>query len=94
MSLHSGPVRILDTDGYLLTVGIAEIEPDEETGGWRGTLEVIGGTAVAGKALVVDLDMNGNMGRAQLIPIDDDGKTAHSKIAGLSPLPWSIVHSP
>ena len=88
MPLYSGPVRILDTNGFLLTVGMAEIEPDEDAGAWRGTLEVFGGTAVAGKALVVDLETNGHKGRAQLIPIDDKGETAHSMIVGLGPNPF------
>lgn len=88
MPNYSGLVRILDTNGSLLTVGSADIETKEDTGSWGGTLEVIGGTGVAGKALVVDLEMDGNRGRAQLIPIDDNGQTAHSQVVGLGASPF------
>lgn len=81
----SGPVRILDTNGNLLTVGMVDVADDQESGGWKGTLEVLPGTGVAGKALVVDLEMNGNRSRAQLIPIDDKGELAHSRVVGLGP---------
>jgi len=85
---YSGPARILDTNGYLLTVGTVDVDVDEELGTWRGTVEVLPGTGVAGKALVVDLEMNGHRGRAQLIPIDDSGDTAHSRVVGLGPSPF------
>ena len=90
---YSGPARILDTNGFLLTVGTADIQTHPETDTWGGSLEVIGGTGVAGKALVVDLEMDGHRGRAQLIPIDDKGPTAHSKIVGLSPNPFDAATS-
>lgn len=87
-SSYTGVARILDTNGSLLTVGTVNIEKDEETNSWNGTLEVIGGTGVAGKALVVDLEMNGSRGRAQLIPLDDQGDIAHSRVVGLGPSPF------
>lgn len=85
---YSGPARILDTNGYLLTVGMVDVEADEQMGTWRGTVEVFPGTGVAGKALVVDLEMNGHRGRAQLIPIDDGDDSAHSRVVGLGPNPF------
>jgi len=86
---YSGPVRILDTNGVLLTIGTVNITADEENGTWSGTLEVVAGTGVAGKALVVDLVAENGRGRAQLIPIDNDGVMAHSRVVGLEPFPFS-----
>jgi hypothetical protein len=86
---YSGPVRILDTNGVLLTMGIVNVTADEEQGTWNGTLEVVAGTGVAGKALVVDLVAENGRGRAQLIPIDNDGVMAHSRVVGLEPFPFS-----
>jgi hypothetical protein len=85
MPAYSGLVRILDPTGSLLTVGQATI--DRTDVGWEGTIEVIGGTGVAGKALVVDLEFDGRRSRAQLIPVDDNGDVAHSRIVGLGPAP-------
>jgi hypothetical protein len=85
---YSGPVRILDTNGVLLTIGTVNVTADEEQGTWNGTLEVVAGTGVAGKALVVDLVAENGRGRAQLIPIDNDGVTAHSRVVGLGPFPF------
>ena len=82
---YSGPVRILDTTGNLLAVGIANLEDDPESHTWQGTLEVMAGTGVAGKALVVDLETDGGRGRAQLLPIDNKGEAAHSRVVGLGP---------
>jgi hypothetical protein len=82
---YSGLVRILDPTGPLLTVGQASIARTED--GWEGTIEIIGGTAVAGKALVVDLEFDGRKGLAQLIPVDDNGDVAHSRVVGLGPSP-------
>ena len=84
---YSGPVRILDTNGFLLAVGTADLSEDEENHGWGGTLEVMAGTGVAGKALVVDLETEGRRGRAQLLPIDNKGVAAHSRVVGLGPSP-------
>ncbi len=55
-----GPVRVLGGDGILLTTGSANLVIDDEMGGWKGTLETLRGTAVAGKALVVELEIPGN----------------------------------
>jgi hypothetical protein len=82
----SGLVHIFDINGFLLTVGTAEIADDLDLGTWTGTLSVIDGTGVAGKALVVDLDMDGVKGRAQLIPKSVTGDMATSRIIGLAPI--------
>ena len=84
---YSGPVRIIDTNGFLLTVGTAEIVDDPELGAWSGRLEVLDGTGVAGKALVVDLEVDGHRGRAQLIPESTRGDMAISAVVGLGPIP-------
>ena len=86
-SPYSGPVRILDTTGNLLAVGIASLEDDEANLSWRGTLELMAGTGVAGKALVVDLEIDGRRGRAQLLPVDNKGESAHSRVVGLGQSP-------
>ncbi|HEU5113589.1 MAG TPA: hypothetical protein VFU96_09735 [Acidimicrobiia bacterium] len=82
----SGPVRVLGDDGILLTTGSADLVTDSEMGGWRGTLETLQGTAVAGKALVVELEIPGNgRGRAQLTPTGVDGDRAISEVVSLGP---------
>jgi hypothetical protein len=86
-TLYSGPVRILDTAGNLLAIGTTELEKDPENHIWRGTLEVMAGTGVAGKALVVDLEADGRTVRAQLLPTDNKGVSAHSRVIGLEPEP-------
>jgi hypothetical protein len=91
-SPYSGPVRIFDTNGNLLAIGIASLEDDEANLNWGGTLEVMAGTGVAGKALVVDLELEGRKGRAQLLPVDNRGEAAHSRVVGLGQSP--LVPSP
>jgi hypothetical protein len=87
-SIYSGPVRILDINGFLLAMGIADLDADLDNDTWGGTLEVMAGTGVAGKALVVDLEMDdGKTGRAQLLPVDNQGEAAHSRVVGLGPSP-------
>ncbi|MET0566159.1 MAG: hypothetical protein ABW021_06940 [Acidimicrobiia bacterium] len=82
----SGPVRVLGDDGILLTTGSASLVTDAEMGGWRGTLETLRGTAVAGKALVVELEIPGDgRGRAQLTPTGVNGDTAISEVVSLGP---------
>jgi hypothetical protein len=81
---YSGPVRIHLPDGPLLTVGSIEVDDDPEQGTWVGTLQVLDGTGVAGKALVVDLLMGDQKGRAQLIPQGTAGDMALSRVVGLS----------
>ena len=85
---YSGPVRVLDTHGNLLAVGTAELEEDEDGHTWGGMLEVMAGTGVAGKALVVDIEADGRKGRAQLVPADNAGEAAHLRIIGLGPRPF------
>jgi hypothetical protein len=81
-----GPVRVLGADGILLTTGLASLETDPEMGGWRGTLETLRGTGVAGKALVVELEIPGNgKGRAQLTPHGENGDKAISQVVSLGP---------
>ena len=81
-----GPVRVLGTDGILLTTGSATLFADPEMGGWKGTLETLKGAAVAGKALVVELEIPGNgRGRAQLTPEGVNGEKAISQVVSLGP---------
>jgi hypothetical protein len=80
---YSGPVRIT-LDGVLLTVGTVEVADDEEAGTWTGTLTVLDDTGVAGKALVVELVMGDQIGRAQLIPERVEGEFAISRVVGLA----------
>jgi hypothetical protein len=82
----AGPVRVFGGDGILLTTGSATLSVDPEMGGWKGTLETLKGTAVAGKALVVELEIPGNgRGRAQLTPHGVDGEMAISNVVGFGP---------
>jgi hypothetical protein len=84
-----GPVRIRGGDGILLTTGAATLVSDPEHGTWRGTVETLKGTAVAGKALVIELEIPGNgTGRAQLTPHGTDGEKALSNLVGLGPQPF------
>ncbi|MGH3668327.1 MAG: hypothetical protein ACRDWF_07085 [Acidimicrobiia bacterium] len=81
-----GAVRVLGGDGILLTTGSANLVIDDEMGGWKGTLETLRGTAVAGKALVVELEIPGNgRGRAQLTPTGVNGDRAVSEVVSLGP---------
>jgi hypothetical protein len=81
-----GPVRVLGSDGILLTTGLASLETDLEMGGWKGTLETLRGTGVAGKALVVELEIPGNgKGRAQLTPEGENGDRAIFSVVSLGP---------
>jgi hypothetical protein len=83
-----GPVRILDENGFLLAVALADLGYDEGSHNWVGELELVPGTGVAGKALVVDLEIDGTRGRAQLKPISNDGAQARSSLVGLGPQPF------
>ena len=82
---YSGPVRIT-LDGVLLTVGSVEVADDEEARTWTGTLTVLDDTGVAGKALVVELVMGNQTGKAQLIPERVEGEFAISRVIGLAPV--------
>lgn len=78
-----GPVRVLGDDGILLTTGSATLERDPEMGNWKGRLVTFNGTGVAGKALVVELEIPGNgSGRAQLTPHSVEGDRAISEVVG------------
>jgi hypothetical protein len=84
-----GAVRIVGDDGILLTVGSAALASDPANGTWRGTLQTLKGTGVAGKALVVELEIPGDgKGRAQLTPNGLNGDLAISHVAGLGPQPF------
>jgi hypothetical protein len=86
MDTFSGAVRIMDGDGILLTTGSADLASDVEMGSWQGTLQTYNGTGVAGKALVVELEIPGNgRGRAQLTPDGVDGEMAISNVVGFGP---------
>ena len=50
---YQGGVRILGSDGVLLTTGSVSLETDPEHGNWRGILQTLAGTAVAGKAIAL-----------------------------------------
>ena len=65
---YQGPVRILDTNGWLLTVGMADLAvTDPRTEAWGGTVTVFRGAAVDGKSLTVLLEVSdGTRAKAQL----------------------------
>jgi len=94
---YTGPVWIRGGDGILLTTGAAALETDPEQGNWKGVVQTLSGTAVAGKALVVEIEIPGEgKGRAQLTPLgtplgtptDDIGEKATSAIVGLGRQPF------
>lgn len=86
---YQGPVKVLGGDGILLTTGAASLERDHEMGTWRGRLETLRGTAVAGKALVVEIEIpGGDAARAQLTPDGESGEKAISEVVGLAPAPF------
>ncbi len=71
---YTGPVRISGSDGILLTTGAAALELDSEMGSWKGIVQTLRGTAVAGKALLVELEIpDGGKAKAQLTPQGDVG---------------------
>lgn len=81
---YQGGVRILGSDGVLLTTGSVSLETDPEHGNWRGILQTLAGTAVAGKALVVTLETpDGKRGDAQLLPDSQEGDKALSLVTGI-----------
>jgi hypothetical protein len=86
---YQGPVRVLGDDGILLTTGLADLETDPEMGNWRGFLETLRGTGVAGKALVVELEIpGGSKGLAQLTPTGEIGDKATSALVGFGAQPF------
>jgi hypothetical protein len=86
---YQGPVRVFGGDGILLTTGLATLETDPDMGNWRGSLETLRGTGVAGKALVVELEIPGGAtGRAQLTPASEAGDRATSEVVGFGTQPF------
>ena len=86
---YSGPIRISGGDGILLTTGAATLETDHDMGGWKGLVQTLRGTGVAGKALVVEIEIpDGGRGRAQLTPLGEEGEKATSSIVGLGSQPF------
>ena len=87
---YQGPVKVLGgSDGILLTTGSASLEHDVELGTWQGKLQTLRGTAVAGKALVVYLQIpDAGNGKAQLTPIGESGEMSVSAVVGLGPQPF------
>ena len=86
---YDGPVRIMGDDGVLLTTGAAALETDPELGNWKGVVQTLLGTAVAGKALIVELQIpEGGRGRAQLTPRGEVGDRAQSAVTGFGHWPF------
>lgn len=86
---YTGPVRISGQDGVLLTTGAAALESDPDMGSWKGVVQTLRGTAVAGKALVVHIEIpDGGRGRAQLTPDGESGDRATSRVVGLGAPPF------
>jgi hypothetical protein len=76
-------------DGVLLTTGQAALETDTELGNWKGVVQTLRGTGVAGKALVVELQIpDGGRGRAQLTPLGEVGDRAQSTVTGFGAPPF------
>ena len=89
MDSYSGPVRILDSNGFLLTVGSAELERRADTASWGGIIRVIANTGVAGKALAIKLQIpGGEIGEAALDPLPESNGIAFSEVAGIGPAPF------
>lgn len=86
---YEGPVRVRGSDGILLTTGAAHLEIDAAMNNWTGVLQTLRGTAVAGKALVVEIEIpDGRRGRAQLTPDAEIGDRAQSNVVGLGAAPF------
>lgn len=86
---YSGPVRIYGGDGIFLTTGIAALEPARDIASWKGLVQTLRGTGVAGKALVVELEIpDGGRGRAQLTPQGEVGENYTSTVTGLGGQPF------
>lgn len=86
---YEGPIRIMGGDGILLTTGQAALELDSEHGNWKGVVQTLAGTGVAGKALVVELEIpEGGRGRAQLTPLRVVEDRAQSSVTGFGTPPF------
>jgi hypothetical protein len=76
-------------DGILLTTGQAALETDTDLGNWKGVIQTLRGTAVAGKALIVELEIpEGGRGRAQLTPLREIDDRAQSTVTGFGEPPF------
>lgn len=86
---YEGPIKIMGGDGILLTTGQAALETDADLGNWKGVVQTLVGTAVAGKALIVELEIpEGGRGRAQLTPRGQVGERAQSTVTGFGAPPF------
>jgi len=86
---YEGPIRIMGGDGILLTTGQAALELDADHGNWTGVVQTLVGTGVAGKALVVELEIpEGGRGRAQLTPLRVVEDRAQSSVTGFGTPPF------
>lgn len=86
---YEGPVRIMGGDGILLTTGQANLQTDTELGNWKGVLQTLRGTAVAGKALVVEIEIpEAGRARAQLTPLRTVDEWAQSTVTGFGEPPF------
>jgi hypothetical protein len=86
---YEGPVRVRGGDGILLTTGTVTLEWDDEMGNWTGLLQTLDGTGVAGKALIVQLEIpDGGVGTAQLTPEGEAGDYYTSSVTGLGDRPF------
>ena len=86
---YEGPVRVFGGDGILLTTGIAALVDDPDMGNWKGLVQTLRGTGMAGKALVVEIEIpGGDRGRAQLTPVGEVGERATSRVVGIGPRPF------
>ncbi|MGD2060490.1 MAG: hypothetical protein PVF87_06475 [Acidimicrobiia bacterium] len=86
---YEGPIRIMGGDGILLTTGQAALETDTDLGNWKGVVQTLRGTAVAGKALIVELEIpDGGRGRAQLTPLRVVDDRAQSTVTGFGAPPF------
>ncbi len=86
---YQGPIHVYGSDGVLLTTGKASLESAPDMGSWKGAIQILRGTAVAGKALVVYIEtLNGKRGLAQLTPMGEIGEYATSGVAGLDAGPF------
>lgn len=86
---YDGPIRIMGGDGILLTTGQAAFETNPDMGNWSGVVQTLRGTAVAGKALVVELEIpDGGRARAQLTPLRNVDERAQSTVTGFGEPPF------
>jgi len=89
MDSYSGPVRILDSNGILLTIGSVELSSQPERASWGGMLRVMANTGVAGKALLVKLEIpDGEIGSAALDPLPESDGVAFAEVAGIGVQPF------